>query len=111
MEAIAEILLRTPAIGEAVLGRIATVGHSQHETAAAEDGIAHIPAIGSINIKIFGWKLHCYNCVGRKSKARCPMIKDFGPALQNLPRSNKQNEPMEAEYLIFQLINGKVFFD
>ena len=39
---IAEILCRTPAISEAVIGRVATVRHSQNETAATEDGVAHV---------------------------------------------------------------------
>ena len=39
---IAEIFLWTPTIREAILGRVATVRHSQNKAASTEDGVAQI---------------------------------------------------------------------
>ena len=39
---IAQVFLRTPAVGEATVGHVATVGHSQNKTATAEHGVAHV---------------------------------------------------------------------
>ena len=51
---------------------------------------------------------HCYNCVVRKSKAYYPMNLEFYFPQKNQSWFEKQNEAIEAKYLIFQRINGKV---
>ena len=39
---IAQVFGGTPAIGEAVIGHVATVGHSQNKTTSTEYGVAHV---------------------------------------------------------------------
>ena len=39
---IAQVFCGTPAIGEAVVGHVATVGHSQDKTTTTEYGVAHV---------------------------------------------------------------------
>ena len=39
---VTQVLGGTPAVGEAVVGHVATVGHSQDKTTSTEYGVAHV---------------------------------------------------------------------
>ena len=39
---VTQVLGGTPAVGEAVVGHVATVGHSQNKTTSTEYGVAHV---------------------------------------------------------------------
>ena len=58
---------------------------------------------------MFSLTFHCDNCVVRKSKAFYDFRFTFSG--QKSVTLEKQNERIEAKYLIFHRINGKVLSD
>ena len=92
---IAEIFLWTPTIREAILGRVATVRHSQNKAASTEDGVAQI----SVRQR---WDSFWRCKTIPKSQIRLPLEHHF------LSICNYQNERLLISCSFFSTLKGKI---